>query len=246
MKITCEHCGAMINTESDKKCPNCGAPYSRNKEYKELKELNKRKMEASVKSHELGNELFENTIDTFNKTRNVQKIVFIFALIIFICIAVFGLFMFTTNKNRVSNKIEERTNKNVIKEVSFNEMAYGEDFEIKCDEVKNYQYDELEKDRDSSIDYYNFHIVFKNNSDTFKLLSNINLTYTDDKGNEDVSARRHMSNMKEMSSALGLMVNENSTITGNVAFEIPKYVKDVSIKYENAIININDFKDKID
>ena len=90
------------------------------------------------------------------------------------------------------------------------------------------------------------HIVFKNNSDTFKLLSNINLTYTDDKGNEDVSARRHMSNMKEMSSALGLMVNENSTITGNVAFEIPKYVKDVSIKYENAIININDFKDKID
>ena len=42
-------------------------------EYKELKELNKRKMEASVKSHELGNELFENTIDTFNKTRNVQK-----------------------------------------------------------------------------------------------------------------------------------------------------------------------------
>ena len=99
MKITCEHCGAMINTESDKKCPNCGAPYSRNKEYKELKELNKRKMEASVKSYELGNELFESTIDTFHKTRNVQKIIFIFALIIFICIAVFGLFMFRVFKN---------------------------------------------------------------------------------------------------------------------------------------------------
>ena len=32
--INCEHCGTLIDINVDKRCPNCGAPYKNNKQYK--------------------------------------------------------------------------------------------------------------------------------------------------------------------------------------------------------------------
>ena len=44
MKINCEYCDSIIDTEVDKKCPNCNASYAKNKEYKEY--IKKEKEEA--------------------------------------------------------------------------------------------------------------------------------------------------------------------------------------------------------
>lgn len=38
MKIICEHCGTNINIDKDNICPNCKAPYNKNKEYIKYKE----------------------------------------------------------------------------------------------------------------------------------------------------------------------------------------------------------------
>ena len=37
IELECEYCGVEI-TEKDHKCPNCGAPYSDNKEYNNKKD----------------------------------------------------------------------------------------------------------------------------------------------------------------------------------------------------------------
>lgn len=91
MKITCEHCGAVIDTENDKKCTNCGAPYSSNKEYKDVRENRKRnsdydfrEREADIKTKELSNEIIEKTL----KAHNSFKIFpFIFAIIFIMAFA---------------------------------------------------------------------------------------------------------------------------------------------------------------
>ena len=46
MKINCEYCDSIIDTEIDKKCPNCNASYAKNKEYKEyIKKKKKKRLE---------------------------------------------------------------------------------------------------------------------------------------------------------------------------------------------------------
>ena len=74
MKITCEHCGAMIDPKKDKKCTNCGAPYSRNKQYSRVKEVDDknvdydlREREADIRKKEITNDILEKSISTTKK-----------------------------------------------------------------------------------------------------------------------------------------------------------------------------------
>lgn len=242
MKITCEHCGTVINTSKDKNCPNCGAPYAKSKEFKEVNDLDKRDKEASVRTKELGNEIIENTMSTFKTAHTLQKIISVFAFILFFAIVIFGFVMFRKN---IVNPNDKEIIEVVPVEVSFNEDGVGTDFEIKCDGVSKYKYDVFENDRGEGIEYYNFHLVFKNKSKTYKALTETKLTYTDENGNPDVFAKWHMSNANEMSKAIDLIATKEGTYTGNIVFEVPDYVKDVTLKYENVIIKIEDFKGKI-
>ena len=67
MKISCEHCGTQIDVEKDRNCPHCGAPYSRNKEYDEIKNYKKKKEDLNIESHELQNKIVETTLNNFNR-----------------------------------------------------------------------------------------------------------------------------------------------------------------------------------
>lgn len=86
MKISCEHCGTQIDVEKDRNCPHCGAPYSRNKEYDEIKNYKKKKEDLNIESHELQNKIVETTLNNFNSVSKISKVVFIFSAIVFLII----------------------------------------------------------------------------------------------------------------------------------------------------------------
>ena len=268
MNITCEHCGCAINIDKDKKCPNCGAPYSRNKEYIELKRQQKqysdmdlKEKEIDIHSKELNNKILEKTLNTTDKFKAIPLIIGLVFFMIFILAAFLIFKSFNTStieldgEQKIPFKIDEKFFNNTLDEieeeedktinVSFNENAVDEDYEIKIDKITNYKYDkfETEKYRGKNINYYNFHIVFKNKTDSFLLIEHyITLQYTDSNGNEGVVAKIHNPNIKESKSQIEMTASNKGTYTGNLTFEIPKSVKDVKITYKNAVITINDFK----
>jgi len=103
MRITCEHCGTGIDIDKDKRCPNCGASYARNKDYKDYKDAHNknteyefREREADIHSKELQNKIIEKTLNTANKISFMQVITTIIFIVIFV-IAL--LFIFKVFKN---------------------------------------------------------------------------------------------------------------------------------------------------
>ena len=83
MKINCEYCDSIIDTEVDKKCPNYNASYAKNKEYKEY--IKKEKEEAA-RMEEFSNQVKERVISQFKVNQKVSKVVFIVSAIIAISI----------------------------------------------------------------------------------------------------------------------------------------------------------------
>ena len=263
MKITCDHCGCVIDTEKDKKCPNCGAPFSKNKEYEGVKNIKKkqtdydfREREADIHSKELQNQIVENTLNGMNKASKFSKVIVFIVLLVFIGIFVTIILRFNSLKTVETNKPDNSTNildilnNNDKKEenvtINYNENYSNEEFEIKCDNISNYEYDYFEKEeRRGNYNYYNFHIIFKNKTDSWKVLNTINLTYIDENGNEDIVAKVHSPNSKEAANTLDFFAKDIVTYSGNMTYEIPKYVKDVKLKYQNVTITIDNFKDKI-
>ena len=80
--ITCENCGTAIDIEKNKRCPNCGASYARNKDYHEYKnnlkkdkEYDFREREADIKAKELANKVLEkqaNMVETTQKASSFK------------------------------------------------------------------------------------------------------------------------------------------------------------------------------
>ena len=167
-----------------------------------------------------------------------------------IVVIAFNIFKAQKNINNqfdpfTGNKQDENKEEQIV-EVSFNEEAVTDKYIIKCDGAREYKYDwyEKESDRPSGIIYYGFHLVFNNKSnDMIGLYNKVNLTYTDDKGNEDINAKKHFPNTYESSELIDNMATANNNYSGYVFFELPSYVKDVKIKYNNVIIKLENFKD---
>lgn len=106
MKITCEHCGALIDVENEKKCNNCGAPYANNKQYKEYKrrkdEFDKEHMENKINAEKIVNSIVKNTFTSFQIARIIS---FFIIIIVFI---VFGFILFKGIKNNNPNNFNDR------------------------------------------------------------------------------------------------------------------------------------------
>ena len=96
MKITCEHCGALIDTDKDKKCTNCGAPFRANKDYKNVRDyhdknsnLDIREREADIQTKELQNKILEKTLNANKRISFMQIIITLIFFVIFIYAAIF-------------------------------------------------------------------------------------------------------------------------------------------------------------
>ena len=77
--INCEHCGSLIDVEKETKCPNCGAPYKNNKQYKEYLNYKKKKIEIDLETQKLANDI---TRDNHENNKIKQSGSFIVFLII--------------------------------------------------------------------------------------------------------------------------------------------------------------------
>ena len=263
MKITCEHCGCIIDTDKDKKCPNCGAPYSKSEEYKEVKDYHKKnkdydlkEREEDIKTKELTNKVFQNALFGSKMIAIVASMIFLIIVIVFISIA-FSTKKSTNSKNEINHQeqkeiIDKIQDQMGLKEqekitVSFNELAETENYEIKCNKVSEYKYDYFEQKEYKKSDYkvYNFQIIFTNKKEIISTLNNIQLTYTDKEGNENIVAKKVNANVDESKNALDFLAKDTLTHKGNMAYEIPKYVNDVKIVYDSVTIVIDNFKGKM-
>ncbi len=111
--ITCEHCGTAIDLEKDKRCPNCGASYSRNKEYAEYKnnakkdkEYEFREREADIKTKEITNDILEKQTNMVNNHFDFTKKTFSILLVIFAVIFVAALIFIFLVSSKMFNFIK--------------------------------------------------------------------------------------------------------------------------------------------
>lgn len=243
--INCEHCGAVINVEKDIKCPNCGAPFKNNKQYKEYKEYLKRQKEINLESQKIANDIQR---DVHNTSKKAIPAVFIFVIVIFFIAFSFFIIIFKTAfssmddyqqkyDDYIKNKeyidyLQKDTEKLYI---FFNEFAYTDQYDIKVDKVVKYQ-----EKLYSNKEYYGFHIVFKNKSSEWQPLSNIQLIYKDENGKDVIGDRGIVT-----TETLDYFAYDEETYEGYIYYEIPEEVKDVTIKFENIYITIFDFKNKV-
>ena len=227
MKITCDHCGSLVDTDKDKCCPSCGAPLGETKDYKEYKDYRKknrdydlRERDADIHTKEIANQMLETGMKT-HKGISIFVIGFI--------ILVFGIMIFMIGKG------------------IFSQSGYysKSQYEISCDSLKVADENVFSKFENKSEDvvYYSFHIVFKNTDGKWRSLTNINVTYTDENGNTDVVAKKPA--FSNMNDSLESFAKDKVTYTGYLTFEIPNYVKDVKIVFEDATYNLKNFRSLI-
>ena len=244
--INCEHCGALIDVEKDKKCTNCGAPFKNNKQYKEYQAYQKRQRELNLESQQINNDIKR---DVHNTTKKMVPSVFIFVLIVFLIS--FGVFFFILTRafdgmDDYNQKYNEyQNNKSFIDELQnnkekvyifFNEYAYTERYDIKIDKVINY----VEKRFEDNKKLYGFHVVFKNKTPEWKTLDNITLTYINKEGEE-----RSLSKSTVSTKDLDFFATKEITYDGYIYYDIPEEVKDVTFVFEDINITLLNFRSKI-
>ena len=240
MKITCEHCGCGIDVDKDDKCPNCGAPYSDNKELKELKEYHRKNKEYNLKEREMNIRTKEMATNMIENTFKGQKVGLIIFAIIFIAALISMVTIFT---KQIGKDIDSNKSYNGV----YNEFVGGKSFEIKCDGIEKVEtsdslFGSLTKPKEN-YSFYKFHILVKNKSDDWINLNDINLTYIDENGNEDIMAKR--ANTFITDDILNYFATDKMTYSGYVVYEIPDYVENVNIKLDNTVINIDNFKENL-
>ena len=245
MKITCEHCGCAIDIENDKKCPNCKAPYKDNKEYKRYKEkmsdYDMREREASIRSKEIANDIIKGTTKSFS----VGFIVFALIFISIFGIIIFQIISANRNFDKINN-YEINTNKDKDKEeekeeevtISLRETASMKKYDLKFDEIREYNYDWYEKGkyRTTNTKYYAFHFVIKNKTSENLKVGNFIVSYTDKNGNEGILANKlQFPNDMEKPLALKSHIEANYSTSGYIFYEVPSYVKKVQIVYDHTV-----------
>lgn len=115
MKIICEHCGTNIDLDNDKVCPNCKAPYSKNKDFKEYKERLNKEKDTDLRSKELDNEIKEKTKDimdtslkTFKSTFTISKIIGVIIgiiMLVIMTIVIINIINFNDDFNKARDDI---------------------------------------------------------------------------------------------------------------------------------------------
>lgn len=241
--INCEHCGSLIDVEKETKCPNCGAPYKNNKQYKEYLNYKKKKIEIDLETQKLANDI---TRDNHENNKIKQSGSFIVFLIIFAFIAIF-IFSIIEIINKQIDNIEENDNSPInlndyfndlnIIEGSFDKFTITDTYDIKVDKIIRYFEKGFMNNKD---EYFGFHIIFNNKTDSWKVLNNITLSYINDYNYETTIPRALVS-----TSNLDFFATKIQTYEGYIYYQIDESIKDVTLSFENVNILIPNFRNNI-
>lgn len=167
MKFFCEYCGNRIDANIDRKCPNCGASYKKNKKFLEL--------EAEIKQQaDLTKEYAHKILGHVTGTMKFSKFFILIPIIVFAMIFITMIsFIGTRNKmfdNFFDNKdkididlnMNQDTEPEEEKEVTVNFGEYGETTEYRV-KVTDYQVVEDSFNRlEEGYEYVEFDLVVEN------------------------------------------------------------------------------------
>ena len=142
-------------------------------------------------------------------------------------------FNYDVNENTSELTIYNNDNEVVATVSDCNDMKVDEVTAVTEDKITTFMM------QDENTTYYGFHVIFKNKTDYWNNLSEINCTYTDDKGNEDIKAKRFTT------SDMSGFTTEQVTYSGYIYCGLPNYTQDVNVKFENTTIQIKDYKELI-
>ena len=236
MRFFCEYCGNRIDAEVDRKCPNCGASYKRNKNFIKLQEERKQQQDINA---EFKNEVMNHTLGVMK----VSKFFFIIPVVVFLVIFSIVIFSFINinksfkdDSDKIQNGVEsiidsvkDEVNNKTEKEdkkitVGFNEYGEVKDYKFK---VYNYQVVE-DKFRKAGEGYelVEFYFMLGN-------LSNDELT------REDVYCIvDEVSQTNEITSGysdLPMFIAKDLTVKGTATFIVPKDATSYDIRYGDYI-----------
>ena len=176
--ITCEYCGAKIDTHKDKCCSNCGAPYDLNEEWKER--------------HSLKDSFIKDGTDAVNEKREKKalvwcneilkrirlEIIIIAGITVSILgMSVLGYYIYDYHKYRRNEDVFENDGKQAAK-IGFrvqNKLGKNINLVIKCSGVNGiycersyiYSYDYFRKNAD--VTFYE-ELLYPKGSDLYELL----------------------------------------------------------------------------
>ena len=236
MKFFCEYCGNRIDAEIDRKCPNCGASYKKNKNFIKIQE-------EKNKQHEINTEFKNNIMNHAVGIMKISKIMSIMPIIIFlvvISIIVFGFINTHKSMNDDSNKIEndiENIFESVNEELNDNSEKNEEKITVKFNE-----YGETKKYKFKVINYETVEDKFRKAGEGYELikfyfmLSNLSgkkLT------KEDVycivDGVSQTNDITSGYSDLPMFIAKDLTVTGTATFVVPKNAVNYDIRYGDYI-----------
>ena len=217
MKFFCEYCGNRIDAEVDRKCPNCGASYKKNKNFIEIQE-------EKNKQHEINTE-FKNEV--MNHTLGVMKVSkFFFIIPIFVFLVIVGVFITIFINVRNNFDFKNGTFKNNIESVTanFNEFGKIDEYGVK---VTKYEVVENKFDKpDEGYEYVKFYLMVQNltndqitKEDVFCIVNGVSQTNDFTSGYSD----------------LPMFIASNLTVTGTATFLVPKDATSYDIRYGDYI-----------
>lgn len=232
MKFFCEYCGNRIDANVDRKCPNCGASYKRNKNFIKMQEENN-------KQHEINNEFKNEVMNHTLGVMKVSKFIFLIPIVVFLVIFSIVIFSFISfNKNFKNDSENMQNNVESIKD-EINNTSKKEDKKIT---VGFNEYGEV---KDYKFKVYNYQVVedrFRKAGEGYELvkfyfmlgnLSNEELT------KEDVYCIvDEVSQTNEISSGysdLPMFVAKDLTVKGTATFIVPKNATSYDIRYGDYI-----------
>ena len=229
MKFFCEYCGNRIDANIDRKCPNCGASYKKNKKFLELEAERK-------KQADLTNEYAHKILGHVTGTMKFSKIFIIIPVIAFVMIFITILVFFNTgNKmidnfvddaNKVDINLNEEIKKEEEKEVTVNFGEYGSTSKYRV-KVVNYEVIEDKYNRlDEGYEYVEFDLVVENLTDHVIDKEDVNCIV------EGIAQKNYLSSGY---SDLPFDISKKLAVTGTAKFIVPKNATSYDIRYGDYV-----------
>lgn len=189
MKINCENCGTLIDIEKDSLCPNCKAPYDKNKEFLEYKEQKKREELLSFRQKETVTNLTEKIAQKFDDVSHPKPIKRVVPAFVAIAAIVIIVIAFSTINSVHTEMTETRDNfkmpdfdfsslenatKDMFKKKEYTEKEVSvgpeisDGIRVTCDKVLT-----TESNKEGLKEVL-FHLVVENLSTVSKIVSRVN------------------------------------------------------------------------
>lgn len=234
MKIICEYCKNTIDTDKERKCPNCMASYADNKEFKERINALKEEERLELERKKIQNETAKRVLETTKNITSIQKYVILIPIIFFLLIFL-GIIISTVKNQREYRKIyttKITTITPMVAEkkvtVALNEYAETSKYKVKVDKISNLDklYGVLSPSEGKKFKV--FHLIVENKAESTLILNDkINCIVDDFMQKETYYYSKYP--------ALPYRIDALLKAEGYVIFEVPKNAKKYDIKYGNLV-----------